>query len=178
MSSPYARKLAREAGVDYTQAKATGPGGRIVAADIQQLISSGGGKGQPAEDSAPAAQDQPADAEVRPDVYDCALAADVQQLISSGGGKGQPAEASAPAAQEQPADAEVSPGIWRWRCIVAAAVQQLIPRGSAKGQARPVHMCRTGMRLLDGKIAIPLDQQVLESCSRAQCQCCVTWPYH
>ncbi|KAK9812020.1 hypothetical protein WJX73_009253 [Symbiochloris irregularis] len=44
VASPYARKLAREAGVDVSQAQATGPEGRIVAADVQKLISSGGGK--------------------------------------------------------------------------------------------------------------------------------------
>ena len=41
IASPYARKLAREAGVDVADASGTGPGGRIVAADVQQLISSG-----------------------------------------------------------------------------------------------------------------------------------------
>ncbi|KAK9806151.1 hypothetical protein WJX72_003310 [[Myrmecia] bisecta] len=46
-ASPYAKKLAREAGVDISQATPTGPDGRIVAADVQQLISSGGGKAAP-----------------------------------------------------------------------------------------------------------------------------------
>ena len=49
IASPYARKVAAEAGVDIGQASGSGPGGRIVAADVQQLISSGGGKGAPAE---------------------------------------------------------------------------------------------------------------------------------
>ena len=54
VASPYARKLAHEAGVDISQAQATGPGGRIVAADVQKLISSGGGKGeQPSAGAAP-----------------------------------------------------------------------------------------------------------------------------
>lgn len=43
-ASPYAKKLAREAGVDVSQATATGPEGRIVAADVQKLVQSGGGK--------------------------------------------------------------------------------------------------------------------------------------
>ena len=43
VASPYARKLARDAGVDVAKAKGTGPGGRVVAADVQQLIESGGG---------------------------------------------------------------------------------------------------------------------------------------
>lgn len=43
-ASPYAKRLAREAGVDVSQATASGPDGRIVAADVQKLIESGGGK--------------------------------------------------------------------------------------------------------------------------------------
>ena len=42
IASPYARKLAREAGVDVGDASGSGPNGRVVAADVQQLISSGG----------------------------------------------------------------------------------------------------------------------------------------
>jgi len=36
-SSPAARRLAGELGVDFTQASATGPGGRIVEADVERL---------------------------------------------------------------------------------------------------------------------------------------------
>lgn len=58
VASPYARKLAHEAGVDISQAQATGPGGRIVAADVQKLISSGGGKGaQPSAGAPPQGED-------------------------------------------------------------------------------------------------------------------------
>ena len=53
IASPYAKKLAREAGVDISQASATGPDGRIVAADVQKLVSEGGGKGKPQQASAP-----------------------------------------------------------------------------------------------------------------------------
>ena len=41
IASPLAKKLAREANVDLSAATASGPDGRIVAADVQQLISSG-----------------------------------------------------------------------------------------------------------------------------------------
>ena len=41
VASPYARKLAADAGVDLAQARGTGPDGRIVAADVEQLIRSG-----------------------------------------------------------------------------------------------------------------------------------------
>ena len=51
-ASPYAKKLAREAGVDISQASPTGPEGRIVAADVQKLIDSGGGKAEKAPEKA------------------------------------------------------------------------------------------------------------------------------
>lgn len=41
-ASPYAKKLAAEAGVSLAGVGGSGPGGRIVAADVQQLIASGG----------------------------------------------------------------------------------------------------------------------------------------
>ncbi len=43
VASPYARKLAAEAGVDIADATPTGTNGRVVAADVQELISGGGG---------------------------------------------------------------------------------------------------------------------------------------
>lgn len=46
IASPYAKKLAREAGVDIADATASGLGGRIVAADVEQLIKSGRGRRQ------------------------------------------------------------------------------------------------------------------------------------
>ena len=73
-ASPYARKLAAEAGVDVSQATPTGPEARIVAVDVQKLIESGGGKPAPAVAEAgdakprPAAQDvdTPSGADVSP----------------------------------------------------------------------------------------------------------------
>ncbi|PSC68851.1 Dihydrolipoyllysine-residue acetyltransferase component of pyruvate dehydrogenase mitochondrial [Micractinium conductrix] len=42
VASPYAKKLAAEAGISLAGAAGSGPGGRLVAADVQQLVSSGG----------------------------------------------------------------------------------------------------------------------------------------
>jgi pyruvate/2-oxoglutarate dehydrogenase complex dihydrolipoamide acyltransferase (E2) component len=67
VASPYARKLARDAGVDIAQASGSGPNGRIVAADVQQLITSGGGKPAAAGAGAPA----PASGEVGPGPCSC-----------------------------------------------------------------------------------------------------------
>lgn len=40
-SSPYARRLAREAGIPVEALQGSGPGGRIVAADVKQGVASG-----------------------------------------------------------------------------------------------------------------------------------------
>lgn len=42
IASPYAKKIASEANVSLQGAAGSGPGGRIVAADVQELIKSGG----------------------------------------------------------------------------------------------------------------------------------------
>lgn len=77
-ASPYAQKLAREAGVDISQATATGPEGRIVAADVEKLISSGGGKAaaqKPEAKGKPASQESQSTSEVshRSTIQTCAV---------------------------------------------------------------------------------------------------------
>ena len=57
IASPYARKLARQGKVDVSQAQGSGPGGRIVAADVQKLIESGGGTDRQQASKASAAAD-------------------------------------------------------------------------------------------------------------------------
>jgi len=49
--SPYARKLAEQKGIDYTRIKGTGPGGRIVARDIEAAAA-----GEPAVAEKPTAK--------------------------------------------------------------------------------------------------------------------------
>lgn len=60
-SSPYARKLAEEAGVPLSALAGTGPNGRVIAADVQDFIAAGGlakaaAAAQPAAASAAAPQ--------------------------------------------------------------------------------------------------------------------------
>lgn len=54
-ASPFAKKLAAEAGVGLSGVAGSGPGGRILAADVQQLIASGGAAPAAAAVSAPGA---------------------------------------------------------------------------------------------------------------------------
>jgi len=44
-ASPYARKLAAQAGINLAAVTGTGPGGRIVATDVEQAIARGVGGG-------------------------------------------------------------------------------------------------------------------------------------
>ncbi len=47
-SSPLARRLAKEAGVDISAVSGSGPHGRVVKADVEKAVSSGGAKAAPA----------------------------------------------------------------------------------------------------------------------------------
>ncbi|MCB1446460.1 MAG: pyruvate dehydrogenase complex dihydrolipoamide acetyltransferase [Rhizobiaceae bacterium] len=47
-SSPLARRLAREAGLDISAIAGSGPHGRVVKTDIEKAVASGGGKSAPA----------------------------------------------------------------------------------------------------------------------------------
>jgi pyruvate dehydrogenase E2 component (dihydrolipoamide acetyltransferase) len=62
IATPFARKIAREAGVDLHAVQGSGPGGRIIAKDVQTAVSTGGAAPQlrsvPAPQIAPTAEDQ------------------------------------------------------------------------------------------------------------------------
>ncbi|TDD22943.1 2-oxo acid dehydrogenase subunit E2 [Actinomadura sp. KC06] len=67
-SSPLARRLARDHGIDLTTLNGSGPGGRIVRADIESAIRSGAPAAAPAAAPAPAASSAAARAVEDPDV--------------------------------------------------------------------------------------------------------------
>ena len=59
-ASPVARRMARDLGVELAQLEGTGPGGRIVKADVQAAAENGGGaKAETAEEPEGAAEDKP-----------------------------------------------------------------------------------------------------------------------
>jgi pyruvate dehydrogenase E2 component (dihydrolipoamide acetyltransferase) len=58
-ASPVARRLARERGIDLTALEGTGPGGRIVKADVEAAAGDGGAKAREAE-AEPAPEKEPA----------------------------------------------------------------------------------------------------------------------
>jgi pyruvate dehydrogenase E2 component (dihydrolipoamide acetyltransferase) len=54
-SSPLARRIAKEAGVDISAVSGSGPHGRVVKSDVEKAVSSGGAKPAAAASAAPAA---------------------------------------------------------------------------------------------------------------------------
>jgi pyruvate dehydrogenase E2 component (dihydrolipoamide acetyltransferase) len=54
-ASPLARRIGQDAGIDLQRVKGSGPHGRIVKADVEAAIKSGGAKAQPAPAAAPQA---------------------------------------------------------------------------------------------------------------------------
>ena len=55
-ASPVARRMARELGLELAQLQGTGPGGRIVKADVEAAAKGDGAKAAPAEEQAPEAE--------------------------------------------------------------------------------------------------------------------------
>ncbi|UVK36937.1 pyruvate dehydrogenase complex dihydrolipoamide acetyltransferase [Mesorhizobium sp. AR10] len=53
-ASPLARRIAKDAGVDVSAMKGSGPHGRVVKADVEAAIAGGGAKAAPATKAAPA----------------------------------------------------------------------------------------------------------------------------
>ena len=54
-ASPLARRVAKDAGIDVSAVTGSGPHGRVVKADVEAAIASGGAKAAPAAKSAPGA---------------------------------------------------------------------------------------------------------------------------
>jgi pyruvate dehydrogenase E2 component (dihydrolipoamide acetyltransferase) len=77
-ASPVARRMARDLGVELAQLEGTGPGGRIVKADVQAAAENGGGAkagaAEPADDTA-----EPKAAEAKPEKKDKPKKADAKK---------------------------------------------------------------------------------------------------
>jgi pyruvate/2-oxoglutarate dehydrogenase complex dihydrolipoamide acyltransferase (E2) component len=105
-SSPNARRVAREQGIDITQLNGTGPGGRIITADVLDAAA------QPTAPETPAARPRSVSPLVRRDA--AAAGVDLAAVAGTGpGGKILRADVAAaatrPATQSMPASAQVIP---------------------------------------------------------------------
>jgi pyruvate dehydrogenase E2 component (dihydrolipoamide acetyltransferase) len=67
-ASPVARRMARELGLELAQLQGTGPGGRIVKADVEAAAKGDGAKAAPAEEKAPEAEPEPEEKKAPPAV--------------------------------------------------------------------------------------------------------------
>jgi pyruvate dehydrogenase E2 component (dihydrolipoamide acetyltransferase) len=65
-ASPVARRIARERGIDLSTLQGTGPGGRIVKADVEAAPTGGGAAAAPAAPAEPAAPAAPAEQAAAP----------------------------------------------------------------------------------------------------------------
>ncbi|HKE78997.1 MAG TPA: dihydrolipoamide acetyltransferase family protein [Solirubrobacteraceae bacterium] len=117
-ASPVARRIAREQGIDLTTLQGTGPGGRIVKADVEAAASGG----------APAVAPAPAPAEVP------APAAPAEPAPA-------PAEAAAPPPPPAPAPAVAETGTAKGDVAVQelSRTQQVIARRMAESKATVPH---------------------------------------
>ena len=67
-ASPVARRMARELGLELAQLQGTGPGGRIVKADVEAAAKGDGAQAAPAEEKAPEAEPEPEEKKAPPAV--------------------------------------------------------------------------------------------------------------
>jgi len=72
-ASPMARAIAHDRGIDLATVTGSGPGGRVVKADVEAAVADVGGRAAPAAQAAPAAAQEPAAAQP-------AAAADVEAV--------------------------------------------------------------------------------------------------
>jgi pyruvate dehydrogenase E2 component (dihydrolipoamide acetyltransferase) len=129
-ASPVARRIARERGVDLGTLQGSGPGGRIVKADVEAAASGGGAAAPEAAAAAPAAPAEPAPAEPEP-------------------------EAAAPAAPPPPAGvAETGTAKGEVSVQELSRIQQVIARRMAESKATVPEFTITTEVDMEGAVAL------------------------
>jgi pyruvate dehydrogenase E2 component (dihydrolipoamide acetyltransferase) len=88
-ASPVARRIARERGVDLGTLQGSGPGGRIVKADVEAAASGGGAAAPEAAAAAPAAPAEPAPAPAEPEAAAAAAPPPPAGVAETGTAKGE-----------------------------------------------------------------------------------------
>ena len=144
-ASPAARRLAEELGVDYTAATGTGPGGRIVEADVQLLASTpGAGVAQTAQlggASSPVARKLARELNV-----------DLLQVAGTGpGGR---------ITKEDVERAHASPGAAAQTSHPSAGAESVKHSGMRKTIARRMHESLQGMAQLTMDMDVVMDDAV------------------
>jgi pyruvate dehydrogenase E2 component (dihydrolipoamide acetyltransferase) len=136
-ASPLARRIAREQGVDLGRVAGTGPGGRIVKADVEQAASSGGAPLAPLDAVAAgppaAAAPQEAAARAAPQAATTAQPATPPRPAAPA----QPAAAAPPAPPPPPAAAPAPTATAKGDVTIQelTRVQQVIARRMAESKA-------------------------------------------
>jgi pyruvate dehydrogenase E2 component (dihydrolipoamide acetyltransferase) len=141
-ASPVARRIARETGVDLAALEGSGPGGRIVKADVEAAASGGGGASQAEAkpDEAEAGRTKPAEEEREPEA-------------AEDGGEGR-----APTRGAAPGDGQSGRGEVTVR--EPTRIQQLIARRMAESKATIPHF--TLSTDVDMEAAVELRGQLKE----------------
>jgi pyruvate dehydrogenase E2 component (dihydrolipoamide acetyltransferase) len=90
-ASPVARRIAREHGIDLSTLEGTGPGGRIVKADVEAAASGAGAKAAKdgAEEEEPKAREAEAEAEEQPEAEEKELEREREKAPAGETGKGE-----------------------------------------------------------------------------------------
>jgi pyruvate dehydrogenase E2 component (dihydrolipoyllysine-residue acetyltransferase) len=137
-ASPVARRIAREHGIDLSTLEGTGPGGRIVKADVEAAASGGDGDAEAADAEEP----QTREPELSEDAAASGEAQEEEQPEAEDDRQGEPEAEEEPEAQAEPARGKAPAGeTGRGEVTVQepSRIQQVIARRMAESKATIPH---------------------------------------